>query len=66
MNLNCDIEIGCGKKTDALKLKTIRGRDYLLCKNCQRMGGSYATSTISSQPTHGVQDGGGQRGPSLQ
>lgn len=62
----CDVEKGCGRKTDALKLKTIRGRDYLLCKVCQRLGGNYAGHTNRSAASHAVPDAGGQRGEGLQ
>mgnify|MGYP002865568342 CR=1 FL=1 len=43
MELSCNF---CrGKKTDELKLRTIDGRDYLLCEGCDQWSHNYGGTT---------------------
>lgn len=62
MNIRCN---GCGRSTDSLKLKTVAGRDYLLCKLCGK-GGNHERATVSSEPSSGISDVGGEGGADFQ
>ena len=65
MTGSCDIEIGCGEKTDALKLKTVGGREYLLCKVC-RNGGRHEGTSVSSESALSIPSAVGSREPVVQ
>lgn len=62
MNLSCS---DCGRKTDALTLHTINGRDNLLCKRCEN-GGSYERDSVSRESSLGVSDEGRERHGNIQ
>jgi hypothetical protein len=55
MNLPCSLCPRGTPKTDKLKLKTIKGRDYLLCPKCYKWSNHYEQQPKSESHFSGVQ-----------
>lgn len=54
-----DIQLGCnlcGRKNDDLKLRTMEGRDYLVCKLCRSLGDKrYGEQTLGERLVSRIQ-----------
>ncbi len=55
MELKCSFCPAGTKKTDALKLRTINGRDYLLCRFCTKWGENHEVKPYGKRNVSNVQ-----------